>query len=126
MFESLTEYVSGSPWTYAFLFAVSALDVVFPVVPSEASVITAGVLASSGDLILVLVIVLAAAGAILGNEYNVLEQLNLPRIPVEEGDLATGGAIALALALLTTLLGAILGGAKGRHYHDRVDHAALR
>jgi membrane-associated protein len=65
--ESLTEFVSGSPWTYAFLFAIAALDVVFPVVPSEASVIAAGVLASTGDLILLIVIVLAAAGAILGD-----------------------------------------------------------
>jgi len=71
-FESLTEYVSGSPWTYAFLFAVAALDVVFPLVPSEASVITAGVLASSGDLILPLVVVLAAAGAILGDNVSFL------------------------------------------------------
>ena len=43
MFQSLTDYVSGSPWTYAFLFGVAALDVVFPLVPSETSVILAGV-----------------------------------------------------------------------------------
>src|SRR5918997_5432214 len=70
MFESLTDYVSDSPWTYVYLFFVSALDVLFPLVPSEASVITAGVLASSGDLILVLVIVLAAGGAILGDNIS--------------------------------------------------------
>ena len=46
MFQSLTDYVSGSPWTYAFLFGVAALDVVFPLVPSETSVILAGVIAS--------------------------------------------------------------------------------
>ena len=67
MFESLTEHVSGSPWTYAFLFAVAALDVVFPFVPSETSVILAGVLAAGGDLMLGLVIACAAAGAILGD-----------------------------------------------------------
>ena len=67
MFESLTQYVSGSPWTYAFLFLVSALDVLFPFVPSETSVILAGVLASTGDLILWLVILCAAAGAVLGD-----------------------------------------------------------
>ena len=70
MLESLTDFVSGSPWTYAFLFAVSALDAVIPLVPSETSVITAGVLASSGDLILVLVILLAAAGAIVGDNCS--------------------------------------------------------
>ncbi len=67
MFDELTDYVSGSPWTYAFLFAVSALDVLVPLVPSETSVITAGVLSGSGDLMLPLVILFAAAGAILGD-----------------------------------------------------------
>jgi membrane-associated protein len=67
MLQSLTDLVSGSPWTYAFVLGVSALDVIFPVVPSETSVIIAGVLAGTGDLILWLVIVAAAAGAILGD-----------------------------------------------------------
>ena len=67
IFESLTDYVSGSPWTYVFLFAVSALDVIIPLVPSETSVILAGVLASTGDLMLPLVIAFAAAGAIVGD-----------------------------------------------------------
>jgi membrane-associated protein len=67
MFESLTDYVSGSPWTYAFLFAIAALDVIIPLVPSETAVILAGVLASSGDLALLGVIACAAAGAILGD-----------------------------------------------------------
>jgi membrane-associated protein len=67
LFESFTDYVSGSPWTYAFLFGVAALDVIFPLVPSETSVILAGVLASTGDLMLFAVILVAAAGAILGD-----------------------------------------------------------
>jgi len=67
LFQSLTDYVSGSPWTYAFLFGVAALDVVFPLVPSETSVILAGVIASTGDLMLFAVILVAAAGAILGD-----------------------------------------------------------
>lgn len=67
VFQSLTDYVSGSPWTYVFLFGIAALDVIFPLVPSETSVILAGVLASTGDLMLALVIAFAAAGAILGD-----------------------------------------------------------
>jgi membrane protein DedA with SNARE-associated domain len=70
VFESLTEYVSGSPWTYLFLFVIAALDAVIPLVPSETSVILAGVLASSGDLVLVLVILFAAAGAIVGDNVS--------------------------------------------------------
>jgi membrane-associated protein len=67
VFQSLTQHVSGSPWTYAFLFGVAALDVVFPLVPSETSVILGGVLAATGDLVLAGVIATAAAGAILGD-----------------------------------------------------------
>jgi membrane-associated protein len=67
VFESLTDYVSGSPWTYAFLFGIAALDVIFPIVPSETSVILGGVLAATGDLFLPGVILCAGAGAILGD-----------------------------------------------------------
>ncbi len=67
MFESLTDYVSGSPWTYVFLFVISALDVIIPLVPSETSVILAGVIAATGDLLLFAVILFAAGGAILGD-----------------------------------------------------------
>jgi membrane-associated protein len=81
VFDSLTQHVSGSAWTYAFLFALAALDVIFPLVPSETSVILAGVLASTGDLILWLVIVSAGAGAILGdNTAYVIGRTAGPRI----------------------------------------------
>jgi hypothetical protein len=52
-------------------------------------------------------IALAIAGVIGGSEYNVLERLDLPRIPV----------------LVATLLGAVLGGRAGHRYHRRVDAA---
>jgi membrane-associated protein len=67
LFQSLTDYVSGSPWTYVFLFFISALDVIIPLVPSETSVILAGVIAATGDLVLFAVILFAAGGAILGD-----------------------------------------------------------
>ena len=70
MLEAFTDFVSGSPWTYAYLFAVSAIDAFFPIVPSETSVIAAGVLAASGDLVLPFVILVAACGAILGDNIS--------------------------------------------------------
>ncbi|MDQ4082486.1 MAG: DedA family protein [Actinomycetota bacterium] len=70
MFEDLTDFISDSPWTYGALFLVAALDVLIPLLPSEASVITAGVLAASGDLFLPFVIVTAALGAILGDNAS--------------------------------------------------------
>ena len=72
MLESLVDVVSGSPWTYLAIFGIAALDAVLPIVPSEAAVITAGVLAADGDLLVVLVIVAAAAGAILGDNCSYL------------------------------------------------------
>jgi hypothetical protein len=74
---------------------------------------------------LIVVIVLAAAGAILGSQYNVLQQLNLPRIPIEEGTATTAGLITLVTILLVTLLGAVLGGKVGEHYHRKVDRAGF-
>jgi MFS family permease len=70
---------------------------------------------------LIVVIVLAVAGALLGAQYNVLEQLNLPRIPIDEGTATTAGIITLVAILLVTLLGAVLGGKLGDRYHRRVD-----
>jgi membrane-associated protein len=65
--DSLVNVVSGSPWTYLVVLAVAALDVLLPVVPSEATVISAGVLAGTGQLELAVVIPAAAAGAFLGD-----------------------------------------------------------
>src|SRR3954449_9499744 len=44
---------------------------------------------------LIVVLVLAAAGAIAGSQYNVLKNLNLPRIPIDEGTATTAGIITL-------------------------------
>ena len=74
---------------------------------------------------LIVTVAIAAAGWILGDKYNVLDQLNLPRIPVSAGDLTTGGLIALAAILLGTLLAAILGGKVGQRYHNKVDRAGF-
>ena len=74
---------------------------------------------------LVVTILLAAAGALLGSEYNVLQRLDLPRIPIDEGSLSSGGLIALGAILLATLVAAILGGKVGERYHRKVDRAGL-
>ncbi len=74
----------------------------------------------------VIVLVLAAlAGLVLGTQYNFFDQLNLPSLPVDSGTATTGGLIALGAVLLVTLLGAMLGGKLGSHYHRKVDRAAF-
>jgi MFS family permease len=70
---------------------------------------------------LVITVALAIAGALFGAEYNVLGQLNLPRIPIDEGTLTTGGVIALAAAVLLTLFAAVSGGKVGERFHRKVD-----
>ena len=74
---------------------------------------------------LIVTIAVALAGWLLGDKYNIFEQLNLPRIPVSAGDLTTGGIIALAAILLGTLLAAIFGGKVGQRYHNKVDRAGF-
>lgn len=68
MFHHFTQLVAdASGWAYAILFVLAFLDAIIPIVPSETSVITAGVVASQGDLNLMLVVLFAAAGAIAGD-----------------------------------------------------------
>jgi hypothetical protein len=74
---------------------------------------------------LVVTLAVAAAGAIIGDQYNVFEQLNLPRIPVSTSALTTGGIIALAAIVIGSLLAAIAGGKVGERYHRKVDRAAV-
>ncbi len=74
---------------------------------------------------IVVTIVLALAAVILGSEYNVLEQLNLPSLPVGDSTLTSGGAIALAAVLLGSLLAAVVGGKAGERYHRKIDRAGF-
>jgi MFS family permease len=70
--------------------------------------------------------VVAVSSAVLGNEFDVLGRLNgFPRIPVDEGDLTTGGIIALAVAVIAALVGAVAGGLAGMRFHRKVDKAGL-
>jgi membrane protein DedA with SNARE-associated domain len=72
-FGQFTDLVANaSGWAYLILLLFAYLDALVPIVPSEASVITAGVVASSGDLSLPVVIVIAAAGAFLGDNTGYL------------------------------------------------------
>jgi len=73
---------------------------------------------------LLVTIAAAVAGWIGGEKYNVFHQLNLPRIPVKEGDITTGAIITLAVVLVGTLLAAVVGGKAGDRYHARVDATA--
>jgi hypothetical protein len=73
---------------------------------------------------LVVTILVALIGAAAGNEYNIFDRINLPRLPLDLRDLGIGGLITAAAVLIGTLLAAVLGGKVGHRYHDKVDKAA--
>ena len=73
MFDQFTNLVAdASGWAYLIVFVLAFLDALVPIVPSETSVITAGVVASTGDLDLRIVIAGAAIGAFLGDNVAYL------------------------------------------------------
>jgi amino acid transporter len=65
-------------------------------------------------------------GAVFGSQYNILDRVSLPRIPVSTDQLSWGGIIAAVVILLGTLLAAMAGGKVGHRYHDKVDRAVDR
>jgi membrane-associated protein len=69
-FDRISDWVSGEWWAYPLIFGVAVVDAFFPVVPSETVVVIGGNLASSGDLVLWLVILSGAAGAVLGDNIS--------------------------------------------------------
>ena len=67
----LLETAISSPWAYVVIVAVALLDAIFPVVPSETAVITAGVFAAAtGQPHVLAVFVLATLGAFVGDHVS--------------------------------------------------------
>jgi membrane-associated protein len=61
-----TEVAIASPWLLAVIVGLAAVDALLPVVPSEATILAAGVAAAAGQQDLLLVIGAAGLGAFLG------------------------------------------------------------
>jgi hypothetical protein len=74
---------------------------------------------------LVVVVALALLGVVLGAQYNVLSQLNLPSIPVSGSTATTAGVVAGVAAAVVSLLGALLGGGLGTRYHRKIDRVGF-
>jgi membrane protein DedA with SNARE-associated domain len=55
---------------YLVIFAMAALDVIIPILPSETVVVLGGVLAWQGRLHLAIVLLVAAAGAMIGDHLS--------------------------------------------------------
>jgi amino acid transporter len=70
---------------------------------------------------IVAALVIALLAVVGGSQYNVLDRLNLPRIPVDSGALTQGGLVALLASVAVTLGAAMLGGKAGERFHRKVD-----
>jgi membrane protein DedA with SNARE-associated domain len=69
IFDSLRD-LSDSSVFYLVIFVIAVLDSVFPVVPSETMVIIGGVAAGLGDLNILAVMAVGAAGAFVGDNMS--------------------------------------------------------
>jgi amino acid transporter len=74
---------------------------------------------------LIITVVLGIVAAVLGDDYNVLSRLDLPRIPIGSETLTTGGIIATVAVVVGSLIAAIAGGKVGERYHRRIDRYAV-
>ena len=74
---------------------------------------------------LVVVVLLAALGAVLGAQLDLLAQLDVPSTPVSGSTATTAGVVAGVGALLVSLVGGLLGGKLGTRYHRKIDRAGL-
>lgn len=75
---------------------------------------------------LLVTLVAAGLGVLFGSQYNVLEQVQLPSLPISTEQLGWGGIITAIAVLVGTALAAFFGGKVGHRYHDKVDRVAFR
>ena len=73
---------------------------------------------------LLVTLLAAALGWVAGDQYNLLDRVDVPRIPIPTDEITWGGIITAIAVLVGTLLAAMFGGTVGRRYHARVDRAA--
>jgi hypothetical protein len=72
---------------------------------------------------LIVTLVVAGIGALAGSQYDVLDRVDVPTVPIADGTLTSGGLIAAGAVLVVTLLAAVIGGKAGQRYHRRIDNS---
>lgn len=72
---------------------------------------------------LVVTLIAIGLGVLFGSEYNIMDRVSLPTMPIPTDALSWGGAITAVAVVIGTLLAAMAGGKVGQHYHRRVDRA---
>jgi hypothetical protein len=65
--------------------------------------------------------VVAGLAALAGSQYDVLDRVDLPSVPIDDHTLTTGGVVVMIAAVVITLLAALIGSMAGQRYHKRID-----
>ena len=73
---------------------------------------------------LVVTLIALGTGAAFGNEYNIFDRVDLPRLPLSTDELSVGGLVTALAVLVLSLLAAMAGGKVGQRYHNKVDRVA--
>lgn len=73
---------------------------------------------------LLVTIVAVVLGVVFDAQYNILERVDVPTVPIPTETLNWGYAVTGAAVLVGTWLAAMTGGKVGRRYHSKVDNAA--
>ena len=69
----IIQLVSVSSWTYPVIIGATAVDAVLPIVPAETVIVTAAVtVATGGELWIILIILSAALGGVIGDNASYL------------------------------------------------------
>ncbi|GAA3565153.1 hypothetical protein [Kribbella ginsengisoli] len=71
----------------------------------------------------IVTLVVAGIGALAGSQYDVLDRLDLPSVPIANEDLTTGSVILAIAVVVVSLLAAVIGGKAGQRYHKRIDNS---
>jgi hypothetical protein len=76
---------------------------------------------------LIVVVLFTAAGVYFGDQYNVLNFIDLPNwmTQVDMEGRTTTGIVAAIVGVVLVFLGAALGGMLGQRYHERADAALV-
>jgi heme/copper-type cytochrome/quinol oxidase subunit 1 len=72
---------------------------------------------------LVVTLVVAGIGALAGSQYDVLDRVDLPSVPIADETLTTGSVVLAAAVVVVSLLAAVIGGKAGQRYHKRIDNS---
>ncbi len=75
---------------------------------------------------LVVTLVAVGLGVLFGSQYNLLDRVNLPRVPIPTDQLGMGGVVTALAVLVGTALAAAAGSKVGHRYHHRVDRMSYR